>query len=116
MTYTDFVSTLNHRVKRVGFASMVDDARLWFTPEVLSKEMLAYAVGFMEYCCDKAGKAFPEEFESFKDFKLHEMKYPKHVEVMRKCLGDDYVKKYEDNCIETFKRHNVCAMEVGNVV
>lgn len=116
MTYTDFVSTLNHRVARVGYRAMVEEARLWFTPDIWSKEMLAYSVGLLEYCCEQANIEYPVEYAEYKEFKLSEMKYPKHVEVMRTCMGDDYVKRFEENCIDVFKRHNVCVMEVGNVV
>lgn len=116
MMYTDFVSTLNHKINKVGYAAMVSNVDVWFTPELWSNEMTAYAAGLLEYCCHKAGVKYPEAYEGWKDFRLPTMYYPEHVRIMQRVIGDEYVRQYEEACIDIFKRHNVCVMEVGNAI
>lgn len=116
MTYTDFVSTLNHRVKRVGYRGMLEDISIWFNPEMFSSDMIAYAVGLIEYCSEKSGLPVPEQYVKWLKYSLPNPKYPRHAEVMRECIGNSYIEEFEKGCIEAFKKHNVFVMEVGNVV
>lgn len=115
MTYTAYVSTMNHMVANEGYEYVVAHRTEWLQPEELSKEFLAYSIGLIEYCCTKSGMEFPEELKTYRDIRLDEILYPDailRVEKYRK----GYAQKCKQKAIPEFLKHNIVVMEVGNAV
>lgn len=115
MTYTAYVSTMNHMVANEGYEYVVTHHTKWLQPEKLSKEFLAYSIGLIEYCCTKSGLEFPDELRAYIDIKLDAVLYPESILMVEK-----YRKGYAQRCMQyaipEFLKHNVVVMEVGNAV
>lgn len=116
MTYTQFVSTMNHIVASKGYVYVVDNWRLWFTPEKLTEECIAYGIGLIEYCCNKMGMIVPESLVLYRRVKLSSLKCPDSVEIMVGMLGESYREECCKKAIKEFMEHNILVMEVGNAV
>lgn len=116
VTYTQFVSTMNHLIAGYGCTYVLETVDSWFKPEDFTTEAMAYAVGLIEYCCEKAEKSFPEHLAVYKDFTAPERVYPKSIEMLTEIRGESYKDECWQSAIECFKKHNVCVMEVGNAI
>lgn len=115
MTYTQYVSTLNHMVANKGYRYMAENTGEWLDVNQCSEEHLAYAIGLVEYCCNLSEIEYPPNLESYRDIKLDTRLYPESVKVI-----SHYVKGYAeeswDKGIPEFARHNILVLEVGNAV
>lgn len=116
MTYTQFVSTMNHMYVEKGPSYIVEHAREWCDTSFITREELAYSAGLIEYCCGISGLEFPLGFERLSRYRLSYRRYPEAVKEMGKILGKGYLEECWSNAIPEFKKHNVCVMEVGNAV
>lgn len=116
MTYTQFVSTMNHIVASKGYVYVVENWRDWFTPDTLTDECVAYGMGLIEYCCNKMGMIVPRSLALYRNIKLPTIKCPESVEIMINMLGEHLREDYYNRGIPEFMEHNVLVMEVGNAI
>lgn len=114
MTYTQFVSTMNHIIASKGYVYVVATWRDWFTPETLTEECIAYGIGLIEYCCHRMGLTVPLNVAMYSSVKLPTIKYPESVEIMVSMVGEHYREECLKKAIKEFMTHNVMVVEVGD--
>ena len=117
MTYTSYVSELNHRIAKYGLEWVISEADTWFAPETLDAEKLEYSIGLMEYAANALNIQFPERFVKYQGNKLPYRKFPSSIELMGKTVGKWYMDYYWNSvAIPEFAEHNICVIEVGSAI
>lgn len=102
MTYTQFVSTMNHLYTSKGPKYLVDSVDYWFNLE---------CIGLLEYSCNVLGISIPSKYEQYTSYVLTES-----MKIMCETMGESYLHNYIERSIPEFIRHKVCITEVGNAV
>lgn len=117
MTYTGYVSELNHKISKYGLSWIIDSVELWFNPDELNIEMLEYSVALLEYVAETLGRPFPEKYKEYQGNKLPYKKYSSSVVALASVVGEWYFSKiWNESALEVFKKHNLCVTEVGSAI
>lgn len=111
MTYTQFVSTMNHLYVSKGADYLIETVNDWF-----NRSYLGYSIGLLEYCCNKADRELPADYRAFDTYEEDDYVLTESMQIMCDTIGHQYLQKYIDMSIPEFIKHKVCITEVGNAV
>lgn len=111
MTYTQFISTMNHMYNNYGAEYVVSKVEDWW-----SDNYKGYSIGILEYCCCECKSEIPTAYSQYLEYKEPERVFTESMNVMVDVLGADVLENYWDKAIPVFKKHNVCITEVGNAI
>ena len=111
MTYTQFVSTMNHLYMSKGPKYLVDSVDYWF-----NLEYTGYCIGLLEYSCNVLGISIPSKYVQYTSYVEKDYVLTESMEIMCETMGESYLHNYIERSMPEFIRHKVCITEVGNAV
>ena len=111
MTYTQFVSTMNHAYMVYGPDYIIESVDDWF-----DCNYKGYSIGLLEYCCRVSKKEVPENYRHFTKYVESHYVLTDSMKVMCDMMGSSYLNVYINKSIPEFIKHKVCITEVGNAI